>query len=162
MPGLHLGRILMARVGADQVAEPDLVAEVEDLVDLRVQCVKRIVRAHTLQARILHRRIHLVRIMPEKAGSLHFLVSHRAKLVQCAFVILRQLLAHRVQLQAQWQSQWIRHQPRRPQRNRPHYCCRRSLLQKTTPGKFSHHPHLIFLNSIPVTFRADCHRTTRP
>ena len=58
-------------------------------------------RAHTMQARVLHRLLHLLRVVAEEASGFNLLEAKRGDLVKGSIVIFRQNVAHGVKLQPQ-------------------------------------------------------------
>ncbi|HEY6769811.1 MAG TPA: hypothetical protein VI386_34160, partial [Candidatus Sulfotelmatobacter sp.] len=96
-------RILEAGEGADYVVHPNLLVERDDLIEIFAKVSVGMVGAHAVETCRLHRILHLLGRVVVEARCFHVLITQRRHLFQCAFIVLRQHLPHRIKLKPDWQ-----------------------------------------------------------
>src|SRR5580658_4191674 len=127
-----------SRRRADDVLKAERLSELDDVVEMWRQICIRIVGAHAMQPRLFHGLLHVARAAVKKSRSLNLTVTHRAQLMERSFIIAWQQIPHGVELQSEWQAQWIRHQPGCIATCGGESHRRRCSLQKISSGDSSH------------------------
>ena len=96
--------------GANDVLEPERLSVLNQLIELILQQSERVVRAYTLQSRLLQGISKIGRSFVEVPRRFHLLIASRRQLLKRAFKILRQQIAHGVKLQPNRYVELSRHQ----------------------------------------------------